>query len=795
MSPRWKKVMGDLRSSPIRTLLVVLSIFIGVFAVGAVLGTEAIVVREMNTQYRSANPANATISVPEENSFGIDFIRLIRTMDGVGAAEGRRSYGARVQVPAGDWRDISVIAIDDFDTIQINRFQLIAGTSPPPQREILIERSGLELLALQVGDMLILERPDGRQRTLRIAGTVYDPTQAPAVFAGVRGYVTPVTMEWLSGTSQNFNQLLIVSAENRDNFEHNQAVARTVYERLQRSGRDPSFPLVSDGQHPLNTFISAMVAILGAMGVMAVLLSGFLVTNTIAALLAQQTKQIGIMKSIGARSTQITLMYIVLVLCFGLVAMILAYPLAIIVARVFASAIATFFNFDLVDTGIPAYVILIQLTISLIVPLLAALYPVIRGTRLTVRDALDSASGSGYDGGNVIDRLFQRIRGLPRPMLFALRNTFRRKGRVILTLLTLTLGGAIFISIFSVRDSLMLTLDNIIASLFNYDVAISFQRGYREELVINEAQRIPGVVAVEPWNISSTRRIRPDNTESATITLWAVPPDSQMVRPTLIEGRWLLPGDQNAIVVSAGVLQNEPDVHVGDEIVLNIRGRDTTWRVVGQVVTIGAVPWAYVSYDVYARVARQMGSVSSLYLQTEPRTGAMQDQVARVLEDHLSSLGVNVSGTETGARIRADNETFFNVLIAVLLGMALLIAVVGGLGLTGTMSLNVLERTREIGVMRAIGASDRTVLQVVMVEGIVLGLLSWLLGAAISFPASIFLSQQIGRLLFTFPLDFLFSIQGALIWLVVSLVLAAVASFFPAWNAARVTVRDVLAYE
>lgn len=132
MSPRWKKVIGDLRSNPTRTLLVVLSIFIGVFAVGAVLGTEAIVVREMNTQYRSANPANATISVSEEDSFGTEFIRLIRNMDVVGEAEGRRSYGARVQVPAGDWRDISVIAIDDFDTIQINRFQLIAGTSPPP---------------------------------------------------------------------------------------------------------------------------------------------------------------------------------------------------------------------------------------------------------------------------------------------------------------------------------------------------------------------------------------------------------------------------------------------------------------------------------------------------------------------------------------------------------------------------------------------------------------------------------------------------------------------------------------
>jgi putative ABC transport system permease protein len=120
---------------------------------------------------------------------------------------------------------------------------------------------------------------------------------------------------------------------------------------------------------------------------------------------------------------------------------------------------------------------------------------------------------------------------------------------------------------------------------------------------------------------------------------------------------------------------------------------------------------------------------------------------------------------------------------------------VGGLGLAGTMSLNVLERIREIGVMRAIGASDNKVLQVVMVEGIVLGILSWILGAAMSFPMSMFLSNQVGMQLFTFPLSFSFSPAGAIIWLVIAIALAAVASFLPAWRASRVTVREVLAYE
>jgi putative ABC transport system permease protein len=127
--------------------------------------------------------------------------------------------------------------------------------------------------------------------------------------------------------------------------------------------------------------------------------------------------------------------------------------------------------------------------------------------------------------------------------------------------------------------------------------------------------------------------------------------------------------------------------------------------------------------------------------------------------------------------------------------MSVLIAIVGGLGLAGTMSLNVLERTREIGVMRAIGASDMSVLQIVLVEGLLLGIVSWCLGAALALPISKLLSDAVGLTFFNFALEFRFSVGGLLTWLVISMVLAVVASVLPAWNASRLTVRDVLAYE
>ncbi|NJO83451.1 MAG: hypothetical protein HC828_11955 [Blastochloris sp.] len=274
------------------------------------------------------------------------------------------------------------------------------------------------------------------------------------------------------------------------------------------------------------------------------------------------------------------------------------------------------------------------------------------------------------------------IKGLPRPVLLSLRNTFRRKGRVALTLLTLTLGGAVFIAIFSVRNSLELTLNDILDSLFNYDVTLQFEKDHRAEYVVSEALRFPGVSEAESWRTTGARRILANGEESdSTLTLWGVPPESRMVKPTVISGRWLLPNDQNAVVLSAGVFDNESDLGVGDEMIIRIKGRDTTWRIVGQVATIGAVPWAYTSYDSYGRAAKEVGEAGNLFIVTEPRNAATQQRVASELEEHFNTLGVAVVETETGANIRQQQATFFNVIIVVLLGMAVLIAIVGGLGL------------------------------------------------------------------------------------------------------------------
>ncbi len=274
----------------------------------------------------------------------------------------------------------------------------------------------------------------------------------------------------------------------------------------------------------------------------------------------------------------------------------------------------------------------------------------------------------------------------------------------------------------------------------------------------------------------------------------AVPPDTKFMVPRLSEGRWLGDG-ANEIVVNSDVLDKEPDLQVGDEVELDIGDREATWRVVGIVPTESRGPSIYMAHDDLAFITRTPGQATHLQVITERHDAASQHEVeARLLAD-LEAQGIEVHGTETTQVMRDENKLMFTIIVAFLILMALLLAAVGGLGLTTTMSINILERVREIGVLRAIGASNVAVRRMVLAEGIAMGIVSWGLGMLLSWPISTFMSEQLGLALIKVPLSFQYSLVAAILWFFVLQGVAVVASWGPARDAVRLTVREVLAYE
>ena len=797
--PRWHKILADLWSNKGRTIQVVLSVAIGVMAVGLMTDIYIVMGRDMTASWLSINPAHGLMVT---TNFDADFLASLKRVQGVGAVEGWYNGGG-LNVTAGDSKPVGLhlSATGDFGKIRLQRPKLIEGEWPG-RHEVVLERTSLARLPVKIGDTIQVTTPGGKQRELQVSGLVWDQTVAAGAL-DVQAYSTVGTLEYL-GLGRDFNFLNFAVAENAGSKEHVAEVARAIEKQFRLDGGMVSVSgLLESGKHPASDIVNALIALLAAMGALSLLLSGFLVVNTISALLSQQIRTIGVMKAIGARTGQITGMYVVLLLCFGALALLIAAPISLGLGYGATRTIAQFLNFSLSPFRIEPLPLAAMAVLSMVVPLFAGLIPVAAGARTTVREAISGYGlGSGY-GKSLVDRFFSHVRGVSRPLLISLRNTVRRKARLVLTLATLTLAGALFMGVLTAQKSMNLTIERIFHYLWA-DVNVDLDRTARVETVSDILRDIPGVTAVEGWTAASAEVVPPRDPATGRrqvatdrITLLAPPQDSALVAREVQAGRWLLPEDENAVVMSTTTMNAHPEWQLGSTVQLKLNN-----RVEAEFVIVGIFPFVggegnelnVTSSKYLAEVLNLRGKAMSFRLVTSPHDPATQDRVRDGVTAELKRLGYKA--TVTSLHTYADAlGILLNTIVRVMAAMALLLAVVGGLGLSGTMGMNVMERTREIGVMRSIGASNRAIRQLVVVEGLLTGLISWAGGALLGLPIGQLLCSVLGTSLFGLPLPLEPDWSGCITWLIIVVVVSVVASLLPARNASRLTVREALAYE
>jgi putative ABC transport system permease protein len=799
--PRWRKAISDLWNSRTRSLLVVASITVGLFAVGVIVTLYEVISADMRNGYAAINPANIQISA---SPFESDLVDVIQRVEGVQSAEGANQVNMRLEAAPGEWIAIDIKAVCDVEDMQINQLRLEAGRWPDGDREIVIDRYKLPDTNARIGDLVTLELPSGKTRQLTLSGIVHDQSigssgiAAGFFLAPVQGYVNCDALEWLEQPDRFTHLYATVEGDSEDR-DHLAGMITKVREAFEKNGG----VVMSAGtrgsfNHPNQTFVDAIVIVLLMLGLLVVFLSGFLITNTLQALLTQQMQQIGIMKTVGGRRSQIAGIYMMLIFIFGLLAFLIAMPMAYLVSFWLLERMAPEINFVSAGDRIVPVAVIIQLVIALVMPQVAAVIPIWQGARLSVQEAL-----SGIRHGNPVrrgrlDQFITRLRGTSRPLLISIRNTFRRKGRLLLTLTTLTLGGAIFIATFNVQVSLKNYTDQI-GRYFLADVNLTLDRPQRLEKVEQALSSVPGVKRVEGWGAAAVELVLEDGEVGESVTILAPPAESPLVNPILLQGRWILPGDANAITLSELFINRFPDLKIGDNFRLRVNGQETDWVVVGffQLAGKSGGYLAYASYEYLSELTGQVNKASMFRVEAShpDLTRQEQERLGRELEAALNQSGVRVTDMTAGLSLSKTAAEGFAVLTGFLLFLAVLTALVGSIGLAGTMSMNVMERTREIGVMRAIGASNNILMRMVIVEGMIIGLLSWGFGSLLAFPISGLLSNSISLALFDSPTDFGFTPTGFVIWLAAVLVLSVLASVMPARNAASLTIREVLAFE
>ncbi len=544
--------------------------------------------------------------------------------------------------------------------------------------------------------------------------------------------------------------------------------------------------------------ILAIIGILGALGGLITILSSSLIINTLNGLLAQQLRQIGIMKLVGARSFQILGMYLTLIIAYGLVALLLSVPLGALAGYSLSSFVANKMGAELQGFRIIPMAVVTQVLMALLIPLGAGFFPVNSGAKINVQRAISNSRPRSQASKKKRIRLNPNwFTWISRPMLLSFRNTFRKRGRLLLTLFTLTVAGAVFIAVFNARDS-MHNMMNQLMQHFLGDVTVDFRQPYRVTRIEQTLLEIPGVTGVEGWS-GAAAEIRDANGKLVTkLNIAAPPQDTRLLDPNFVAGRWLNPGETNAIVISDAILQFYPSLKPGDKLTIKIPGRhEEKWQVVGIFRFVRSIgdPLGYATFDFISGITHTPGQATSFRVISKFHDAASQQALTRRIDDFLRRNNYLVQSVQSGSFMQTKVSQALNLLIVFLLIMAILTASVGSIGLTGTMSINVLERRREIGVMRTIGAVDRVIMQSVIIEALVIGLITWLLAIGLSFPISSLLLNIIGKAMMGSPLAISFTPLGILVWLGVVSLLSVIASVIPARNAARLTINEVLAYE
>jgi putative ABC transport system permease protein len=794
MSIVWKKIWRDLTLNKTRTVLAVLSTAVGVFALGFVINMSSMMNGSIQSQTLGSRAANIMLfaaPIAEEQ------VESIRGLDGVADAEAMINSFLRWRKPGEtDWRDASLDGRRDFKNLRVSLLEKTAGIWPG-DKNLVMEEQTMTYFGLKPGDRIEVQHGN-TIRVIEIVGALRSTQTIPPQYSGGQAafFATPATIEWLTGAAP-YNQLNILLAE----WDEGRAAetARAVEKQFKNAGlQTDGFLLEEPGYHFSQQIVDGIFIVLTGMGIISLGLSAFLIVNTLNALLSQQIWQIGIFKVVGATFGRVVRIYLGVALLYGVMAVAIAIPASAIGAQYMTVFMLSTINVAPGEMGFVPASVVIQIAVGLVVPILAALAPVIGGARVSCREAISNYGLGGGFGNSIVDRLIlaaqQKValfRGVPRPALLSLRNTFRRKSRVLLTLATLTLGGVMFITVMGVGLSLNRMLDVVIRD-FGFDILMSFDRPERTEKLVQIAQSVPGVTAAEGWDVRGAK-LRMAGGEEVATQIWGMPSDSKMFEFNIASGRAFLPGDGRAILVNRKVAQ-EKGLRVGDTLTLSLDGRESTWTIVGLIVNMNnGQRDSFVPMQALARELGSTGRATSVAITLAAHDEQSEKAAMDLLRAKFTAEGLNPVNIMGVSMVRANNQYQFNLLVNILLTMAVLAAVVGSLGLAGTMSINVVERRREIGLMRAIGAASPMVGGIFVGEGLLLGILSWLLAIPLSIPGGILMTRALSDAIVA--MDYAFSVPGTLAWLLIVSILAIAASLWPALRATRISVRESLAYE
>ncbi|MCQ8104782.1 ABC transporter permease [Methylomonas sp. SURF-2] len=804
MHTLWHKVRADLWLGKSRSVLAVISIAAGVFCVGTLFGMIDLQLGRMDSAHRQSQPSH--ISMILRSDADNSLLGKIAALPGVLAVEGMTPVTVRFRpVGEAEWQLATLMIRPDYTAQRFDKTLLQAGQWPAAGG-VAIENLSARASGIGLEARIEFETVTGNHQ-LTLQGVVRHPFIKPPKFGGQMHFFADTgDAKWFGVPEHSFRQLLV---RIRPPFraEQARAVALDIRQLLIERGIAVNATLLQDpDRHWGRPFMAGVNGVLKLMALVSLLLASVLILNTVAAHITQQTDQIGVMKALGAKRLSIAKLYLVETLLLAVCAVALAAPCGLAAAYLSSCRLLGLFNIECGGFSYSGKAVLLMTVGGVLVPMFAALGPILRGANMNVREALASYGLRADFGGSRFDVWLDRVgaRYLSTLNAAALGNLFRRKGRLLLTQSVLIIAGAMFLVLMSLIASLHLTLDNEMARS-RYSVRLGFSGEQEQSRVTAIANAVSGTQKIEFWQrypleISHEGKALQQK-GSLGLQLLALPVAGELYQPLIESGRWFTQADagRRVMLISADTAAMN-GLRAGDQVGVGLGPLRQSWQIIGIYRWLAGSDYAiepvYAPVETLRALTDRQDAVSFALLDADKSSLTEEADYLAALKQRFQDNGIplDVYGTVAKLRQRQFAANQFKPVIGMLLGLACMIAVVGGIGLSGALAISVLQRTREIGVLRAIGASGGVISRLFVLEGLLHGMVAWLLSLPLAYFAARPVADSLGETMLGLKLDFSFDAWAVGYWLLIVLPLAAVAAYWPARAAANMSIRDCLGH-
>ncbi|WAP56773.1 ABC transporter permease [Streptomyces sp. S465] len=848
----FKATLKSVLSRKVRLLLSGLAVVLGVTFVAGAFVLQDTLNRSFDAQFAGAYDdidlqvaAKARVSggVGDAASapVGLDAatVRRVADVPGVGKARGDiRVEGARAL--GKDGKVVPSTGGPRYGKGWTGETSLLAlrdGHAPAKPDEVAINAGLAEKGHFSVGDSIgvLTGQP---KRTFTVAGIFgYSGDRDSIGGEQTVAFTEPVARELMLGDNGQYSAVTVDLASGAKSATVQAALKKELGSGFEvRTGEELSKASADRSREVLDLVTQVLLGF----AAVAVLVGVFLIINTFSIIIAQRMRELALLRALGASRRQMIGSVLLESLVIGLVAAVIGLGLGVGLGALGASLLAdTMEGLEVADLGVPASAVIVSLVVGVGVTMLAALFPALRAAKVAPIAVIRSAVapdrrhrkqtwtgsvllvlgagllmtglvGSGdaamsavlpgvllaFIGVTLLTPLFSRpavwllgglfSRSLPGQL--GRRNSARNPRRTAITASALMIGVALVTTLSTVAASAKDSVNNEISDKLKAQLVAMGDSGDSmsasiDPAALRQARGLDGVAAVAAASFD-TAKVGKSTQSVSSWEDWEAARGMLSLRAEAGSVDELAPGT----VLMNKATAKDRDLAVGDKVTVQLqRGEPHTYRLAGTFEDMAlansvVIPWAD------ATEGFRYAQPSQAYFQLAPdaSVASVQPGIEKALRD---SPEVTVQSKDAIAKKFNDGFDMMLNVVQALLAVAMIIAV---LGIVNTLALSVMERTKELGALRAIGLGRGQTIRMIMTESVVISLFGAVLGVVVGAGLGLAVAHSM-RSQGVNTLSLPWSLMA--VYLVGAAIVGALASLGPARRGARLNVLRAVTQE